>query len=248
MRSEDKWIWGLLLASLLIVLSTDFFFIKIPAVSFYIYQLGRTPNNLSLAYISSVIFYWIVVSIPDNRKKKHIYKYVYERTGNVIGDCTALLRDLIKTSGYIPANKNLTEADFKSILGKIHPYSEAPLLNGFTADGKHKYANWVEYMYYQKLRSFDFIDKIFERIIFLESESEYIKLLTEVKDQLYFLQVQTFMLHTGTTLQMTNTDLSFFAPTMHKYYESLKNLKKYSDSNFAKYSEGFSLNGMEDFN
>lgn len=236
MKLEEKWIWALLGVSAIIICCTDFLFDEIPECSNFVYKLGRLFNNLSLAYIASVMFYWIVVLIPDKRKKKNLYEYVFKRTGNVIGDCESLITELIKASAYAPANKNLTEADFRAILTKIAPHGNAPM---YLQD---RNATWVEYLYEQRRRSLDFIERILGYIIFLESESDYIKLIANVKDCTHFNHLPHYIGH-----QMKNPDLTFISKGLYEYYVAVKLLKEYVDKNFSKYSKDYTLTGLQYF-
>lgn len=242
LKTEKKWIWSLLLLSIIIICCTDFWFDNTPAFADWFFKLGRTFNNLSLAYISSVIFYWIVVSIPEKRKKHDIYDNIFRVTGNVIGDCEGLIHELIKASGVTPKDlKNITKEDFELILQKIHPYADVPLVNQHLGNGKFIYAKWVEYFNYQRNRSLNAINnKIFIYIIYLETD--YVKLITKVKDCSYFFVVQSI-----NNSQMSNTDMTFLSDDLFEYYSQLKALKQYADFNLSEFSKDYSLKDLRAF-
>ncbi len=226
MRSEDKWIWSLLITSVLIICCTDFWFDSIPAYSNFLYKLGRTANNLSLAYISSVMFYWIIVSIPDKRKKKSMYKYFYGKTNEILSDFEILMSEFIGVSNYTPSNKILAKTDLDAILLKIHPYGQASRMIGPNP------VKWLEWMDNRRLRSINAITEILSTVVFLESEAEFVKLLTDLKGCIYFISLPSIM-----SLPLSNTDLLSFSESIDDYYLKLKKLKEYSDKNFSKYSK-----------
>jgi hypothetical protein len=241
-KAEEKWIWALLFLSIIVICCTDFWFDMKPAFANWFYKLGRTFNNLSLAYISSVIFYWIVVSIPEKRKKRDIYDNIYRVTGNVIGDCEGLIHDLIKASGVTPSDlKNITREDFELILQKIHPYADAPLINQHLGNEELVYAKWFEYLNYKRNRSINAINnKLLNYIIYLETD--YVKIITKVRDCSYFSLVQSM-----NNIQMSNTDMTFLSHALFDYYSQLKALKKYADLNLSEFSKNYSLNDLRAF-
>jgi hypothetical protein len=225
-KNEDKWLYGLLILSIIIIGCTDFWFDEIPAYAEWIYKLGRMFNNLSLAYISSIVFYWIIFSIPENRKKRNIYEGQFVVSSNIIGDCQTIISQLEKATSYVPSDpKNLTVQDFEELL-KINPYGDAPLL--VNRGPNIGYATWVEYLNYQRQRSQNFInEKVVDYFIFLETD--YVKLIQTIKSCNYFTQVQALLAG-----KMRNPDLNFMSDVLHEYY---LNLKKYRDKTFFKYAK-----------
>jgi hypothetical protein len=242
LKTEEKWIWSFLILSIIIICCTDFWFDKKPAFADWFFKLGRTFNNLSLAYISSVIFYRIVVSIPEKRKKRDIYDNIFRVTGNVIGDCEVLIHELVKASGVTPNDlKNITRKDFEIILKEIHPYADAPLIKQYLGEGKFVYAKWVEYFNYFRNRSLNAINnKLFIYIIYLETD--YVSLITKVKDCSFFQIVQGI-----NTSPMSNTDLTFISSDLFDYYSKLQALKQYADLNLSQFSKGYSLKDLRTF-
>jgi hypothetical protein len=223
LKREEKFILVFLVISISIVALTDFIFAKTPACSFTIYQLGRALNNLSLAYIASVIFYWIVVSIPENRKKRSINWYIKRYTKLTINDGINLLSEISKEAKVEGAEiSKITETELKEILRKIPPYGQAPLIIG------DRNASWLEFLFNSKARSTDFINRILVYIIYLDSE--HVKLLTEVKDASYFNHLDNFF---TIGVKINNPDIKHFSRQMHAYLQTVSKLQAYYEKNFG---------------
>ncbi len=235
---EKKLIWFFLLVSLFVICSTDFLFNGIPAYSAFVYKFGRALNNLSFAYLASLLFYWIVVTIPQNRNRRNIYDDIFRTTGNIIGDCEAIISELVKHSQYDPPDKkDLSQNDFEIILARINPNNNSTSvlqINPLT------YATWLQFLWFRKNRSLDFINTIFNFMIYLESD--YVKLLAKVKECHYFKSLD---LYNGIPVQSQN--MIFIADAIFKYYVEVNNLKIFADKNLSKYSKGYTLSGLTYF-
>ena len=70
----------LLVISAIVVLLNDVLLSEVPKVWAYGDRIGQVLSNLSLAYISSYIFYYVVVVIRERADKRNIYKRVYDLT------------------------------------------------------------------------------------------------------------------------------------------------------------------------
>jgi hypothetical protein len=127
MNSKNKIFLGLL-GSILIVIIDNFLFDKTVEFLEYGSEIGDILTNLSLAYISSYIFYRIVVVEREKEIKKNIYKSVNNTTKKMIFDGYYILdtlaenekndRNLIHTKRH-----KITEDEYNKLCEKINPNS-----------------------------------------------------------------------------------------------------------------------------
>jgi hypothetical protein len=67
-RKEHRALYYLLFTSFFAIIVVDFYFIDVPETFKYGYELGRLVSNMSMAYVSSFIFYIVIFSFIDSRK------------------------------------------------------------------------------------------------------------------------------------------------------------------------------------
>jgi len=87
-RTEINFILG---ACLTTVIAIDFIFSNVPEVFQGGAKLGAIVDRLCLSYISSYIFFFLVVHIKSQKDKENLYPYIAQKTDRIIGDAKIMI-------------------------------------------------------------------------------------------------------------------------------------------------------------
>ena len=150
---------------------------------------------LSVSYIPSYFVYLLIVYLPRRRDQKNLSVFVANQTSMLIGDGQAILAELEKAAGHTSSTPP-TAGDFKTICERIDPTSDAPLLKQFLPP---VYANWYEFLLERKARSERCVDLLLRYILYLKSE--HVCLVTEIKDCVLFMMLDSVRLHLHSSMK-----------------------------------------------
>lgn len=214
----------LLLISFLCIFSINFVFDDIPELFYGGYKIGVLVENLSLAFIASYIFFFIVIHIKLQRDREIVYRHVQRKIYLIINDAQDVIKEMAKISktdlmGNFPTKNELLE-----ICSKVNPQSDAPLLLSATKSR----ANWIKYLDYLKQRSDKHILEIYTFIQYLDAK--IISQIFSIQDCSHFKAIDFV-----SKVSITNTDFSDFASGFEDYFNKVNELKNYSEKFFAGY-------------
>lgn len=82
--------------------------------------------NVSIGYIVSTIFYFIVVYLPERRKKKDLAPHVGEKIENIISRVNSLIAGIVKESGEILEVTSISKIQMKESCLKVNPKTMPP--------------------------------------------------------------------------------------------------------------------------
>jgi hypothetical protein len=178
--------------------------------------------EISLSLLSSFIFYYIVVYVPEWRRKNHLNPFIRERSLNVIGDAKFIYREMAKYSGVQEDFSEATDKDVDSICKSIEPFGDSPSLIKLTP---RLHAKWITYLLERKNRSLKFIQDLLICINFLEAK--HIQLLIKVRDTSYFFQLEFIhnLYLSRENIKMDNLDT--FAKPLKDYFSLIKELENH---------------------
>ena len=199
---------------------------SIPEIVSWGNEFGEVYFNICLSIISSYVFYFIVVHIKSQQDKENIGVFVSGKVRNVIGDYKSQIRELKKAANNTNEEEFLEKSDIESIFLLINPQGQAPLLLG----GLGNYANWLQYVDYHKSRTQGFIQKVFIKMLFLESK--LVALLAKIDDCTHFMVLG----HTANR-PFNNTDMSAWAGGFYDYSLLCKELENYHEKYLAHHSQ-----------
>ncbi|MBJ2125857.1 hypothetical protein [Flavobacterium sp. IB48] len=225
-KINQKQLLNLLLAvSFVIILLNDFFLSETSEIVPFGDELGSVLSNLSLAYISSFIFYCVVVVLKEKRDKKNIYFTVYEWTNQLIGRAYSVYHYVIIPSGVNQADydkKLITKEQFTALCNLGNPNAIAE--NIFL--GTHinpQPATYGQLIYNNSVSNVDALTKkIFNYMPFLDTE--FVKLINKLHSSTFFLVAPTFL------YQSNNTDFSVYADNMFEFLEFVRELDNYNST------------------
>jgi len=206
----------LLLISILTVITIKFYLSNIPERFDGAAELGDIIVNLSIAFIASYVFYFIVVHLKTINDKKNVNLYVNRKTNYLIVDCKKLISELRKESEFSTPDEYPNKSETEEICKRINPFSDAPLL----ISAKKNKANWIQYFDYYKNRAKENIRDIFILLPYLDSQ--YVKHIYAIQDCLYFRIIGFIK-----GLQINNTDLTAFSGELLEYFGLINELEIY---------------------
>lgn len=180
-------------------------------------KIGEFFSKLSMAYITSFVFYFIVVHIKNEKDKENINEFISIQLSEIITCGHLYFQPFIGSEKYKDTNIiTLPDEVFKSV-NRFAPESFYTKSNG------EKYT-WIECYEFLKRDTLKAIDIIHRRYNHLDTK--LIKLLSRIENSMLYYQwsllydrehSQTFELY---SLQLKT------------YYVAIQELKKYADKNF----------------
>jgi hypothetical protein len=138
-----------------------------------------------------------------------------------------VLRELKKAAEYEGADPP-TKEDFVEICKRINPRGPAPMVRRTWPIAR---ATWIEFLFDQRQRSARTIEKLFRYMTFLDSE--HIRLIMQIDENTLFKELDElrgFQL-AGVPVNY-NTDLTFLADSLFRYYKLTRQLQQYADRHF----------------
>ncbi|MDX2190985.1 MAG: hypothetical protein SFY32_14085 [Bacteroidota bacterium] len=215
----------LLFISIVTVLINDIIFNETTEIVLFGDELGAVLSNLSLAYIASYIFYYVVVVIKEKKDKRNIYTTVYEWTSHLVGRAYGVYYEIITASGANHLDydkKTITKEQYLELCKIANPNEIAKNVflgspgNPQTAThGTLIYNNSISYV---KV----YTEKIFNYMPFLDTE--HVRLINQLLNSTFFMVATSF------TFPTRNTDFSAYAENMYEYLEYVRELDLYNET------------------
>ncbi len=188
----------------------------------YLYQYSNGNEflwDISIGFLISVIFYIIVVYIPENRKKKDIEPFINNKCESIIWGSYSMFSEIIRKSNLQYDFKDLTQTQFDEVCEKVNP-----------KEHRYKFANTIANITENHLGF-----KIFNSWARIISEiDETIRLLPNIDSgllkRIYALH-NNFMRYTAKDLieieKLQNEDLTAWSSTLYSFYIETKELRDY---------------------
>jgi len=215
--------------SLTVVILNDILLCDMPEIFKYGDKIGQILSNLSLAYIASYIFYFVVVVLKEKQDKKNIYLSVYESTKHLVGRAYSVYNYIVASSGTDNQRydkKTITKEQFKELCKLANPNAipknkKLGQPNGQDATyGRFIYNGAVSYV---KL----YTERIFNYMPFLDSE--HVRLINRLYNSNFFLVADSL------TWPTKNTDFSVYADNMFEFLEFVRELDNYNETENKKH-------------
>jgi len=184
-------------------------------------------SNLSLAYISSFIFYRIVVVEKEKEIKRTVYKSVNQSTKKLVSSgfyiIDVLAEDEKRGRNEIhKKRKTISEVEYKQLCKKINPNSSSRFSEQID-QLELKTNTKIESIHIQCVKLVkDYLDRIYTFLPYLENKN--IEILNEIRDsKLISMDTQLFF-------AATNTNFSVFEDYMYDYFKLIQKLENYYES------------------
>lgn len=108
-------LWLFLIFSVSIIVTIDFWLIKIPEIWSFGNISGKILREISISYISSFIFYYIVVHLKEQKDKKITHKYIANQVFVIIFNGNQIITDS-KNKNILRYHVNLISTTIDRIL------------------------------------------------------------------------------------------------------------------------------------
>lgn len=134
-------------------------------------EIGVLVYNLSLSIIASGIFYYLVVYIPEKRKKLKVRQVINMRFEQVELICMTTYADINRSSGIVNSPKDFPESveKFKSICQNMLLTSRPP--DYFAGSAMVPLNNWYEYFKYNFRYDDKNLEELYKYSAYLEPET-----------------------------------------------------------------------------
>lgn len=140
---------SLLVISILIIITNDFVLEDITEIVSFGHELGNVLSNLSMAFISSYIFYYVVVVLKERKDKLNINITVHEWTNQLVGRAYSVFYKLVEGAGIENFNfdsQNITLSDYVILCQKVNP-NQASTNNLLGTPGNFTEATYGQLIY-----------------------------------------------------------------------------------------------------
>jgi len=210
-----------LILSVIAIYLIKFLLAEIPEKCDFGYEIGEVLYNLSLAYISSCIFYLLVVLIPQNRNKKNIYKHASSISEGIVINGSRIFEGLKYDSGVFNLDTELSEKDFLQLCRSISPND---IQTFFLTSEKQYPITYLEHINKLRLSVRNDIQTLFTYIAHLETE--HIKIINDI----LYCQLMTNLnpYFTDKKYSKHNTSFEPIEYALYQFYKEIRILKDYN--------------------
>ncbi|RII32871.1 hypothetical protein D2A34_22000 [Clostridium chromiireducens] len=174
--------------------------------------------DLSIAFISSSFFYYLLVYIPANRDREKISVYTYYLSGMISSRSLGLF-EALRESINMPQKDKLSAQDVETIALAVNPNSQAPIVIDPINRINGTWWNYLADSYYGLS---NYIEKIMPYMYFMDSD--HIELINNIQKSGFYRQFSRMP-----NVRITNTDLSFLTKELQEIYELSLKLREYID-------------------
>lgn len=228
-------LFTILAISVLIVIANDFILKDIPEIFDIGYELGSVFSNLSLAYISSYIFYLLVVVTKEAKDKKNVLRSVYYITDNLIDSGYAPITELMEALGvglHDYDKRSMTREHFFAFCEQCD-IKHKPKNKFFGNYPNLKPAFLTEFIYNSTVYHVNkYVNEIFTFMPFLDSE--FIALLNKLRHSIFFTRDSFSLAQISSITNIPNKMIGRW-DSMFDYIEIVREIEIYNNKYHLKY-------------
>ncbi|RPH26710.1 MAG: hypothetical protein EHM93_19460 [Bacteroidales bacterium] len=215
----------LLIISILLIILVEFTDFRLPIFVNNAAKWNLLGYNLSIAYLASFIFYFIVVHIPNEKEKEKIIPYFKVKTNCMINSAKALLKVLKEETKTDFINTYPTRKELENLLEKVNPHQKAPMLISLP----DKYANWAYYFAENSIRIKIYCEEILSKIKFIDSE--FFNKIIVIDEHMYLKE--TVRIHKA--MPIGNDESTYLLTFFHQFIQAIEELEKFTEKEFRNY-------------
>ena len=197
------------------------------------YETGTILYDLSIGYLISYIFYFLVVYTKEESNKRNVSEYIAKRTNYIVCTGLMILKGMRINSQTRHCSFPPTRNEILSMLTKLDPtYAIVSIKNRERV--KNDTYTWPEYFKNCIVRDSErFIGDLWLLLPYLETE--LIKILTDLKETLMFKAVH------GAILPRDKTKINYQnesgAREIEEYLIVIYHLNEYIEKNYSQFVE-----------
>lgn len=212
-------------------------------------SINRTLDGLSLAYISSYIFYFIVVDLKAREDRKVLYPFIADNIYLMMNNASAIgehMRDKAKInydghdhSIYKRVNSELypTRDDIKKIGKEVNPnaHTNPDLgMRGFKTI-PHLFGLMLKFSYQVDYH----LDLILDKATFIDIE--LLKIISNIKTSRFHIAMMEYDKDQILTAKHRHDNLEAHVRGLNEYFKLFRQLEEYSEKNLQKYVQRVAL-------
>ncbi len=160
--------------SFVIIIIIDFWLMNVPEIIPIGAELGNIIYRLSFAYITSFIFYFLVVHIKNEKDKENLKPFTKRNVQGIISIGKSINLNLTNKSDFLSLD------ELKEICSKTPPkISNLPYSVAGLPNISFDFHTWFQYIDYCRLNSWEWSNYLFQKSNVLDSELSAILLEIE---------------------------------------------------------------------
>jgi hypothetical protein len=220
----------LCLVSVTIILLHDFVFAGSPELFKGAGKIWTLLYQLSLAFVASYIFFYVVVHIRRLRDKENIRRFLRERVEGIVGYSDRIASALKRSTGHDFEGQFPSRSDVDIMCSALGSASKAPALSPVTGAE----VTWAEFLQGERNVTARFIADIYATIPLLDTELLLRVMdvsdctLFRFMDHGIFEPVPVIGLHTR-----PNVPLQIMAASLQEYFQAVRRLAEYKERNLG---------------
>lgn len=207
----------LFVISWILIIVIEFWLIDIPEFFSSGYEVGQIIYTLSISFIASFFFYFILVHFKECNEREGLNTYLIDKVERLVLLTIQSLSNMSKSCGLI----ELTELPHKSIIedifSKICPTSDSTMVFAYSPKN---HLSWLGYLSEYKLRTMNIIGNLNNKSHFLEPA--FILLISKLEECIHFAVIEKLSL-----TMMDNEDMLNFTDAFSEYIEIIREIKTY---------------------
>jgi hypothetical protein len=205
--------------SIISILLTELLLKYIPSFSRLHYDIGQVYIKFCYSFTSALLFYFIVVHLPREKRKLKSYRYINNKIARIDHELRILISLISSASDFKIEPKSLTIQELENACKKINPQNKvySPI------ESNESFATWFDYLNFKGKR----IKKEIQELFVLNETLD-----TELFEYLTFLDDEISNTMNFERQRFGNTDLSTWSKTI---FELLKNCEDALESMRKRY-------------
>lgn len=246
MKANRLIINGLLIFSVVIISWINVFEVYYIPVLLNVdaFKINRLLETISIAYLTSFIFYFVVVRLKEKQDKQIIYPFIADYIYVAMNICIQFAFSMRNSAGLDSIkvetsinnrNKDIypNQVELKTICSTINPNDEKSEDIGI--DGLKTIPHFFGIMINYTYRIDYFLKIVLEKSNFMDTE--LLRIITDIQTHGYHQHMLTYEKNMVLTARHRHDNLNVFEKSFSSYFDLFRKLEDYADKNLKVYVE-----------
>lgn len=216
LKAVRKELLILLFSAFLIEFLMEFVLFKIPELFTGAAVIGQIISKLALSYISSFIFYFIVVHMKSQRDKRNVYVFVFPIARRLVYDARSIITEI---SIIRKISQDPSKEEIQAVFKEITFGTQTNTLIQIEPDVR---GSWLMYLIWYHKRLTKCMAEIYPMAVFVDSD--FIHKLVAIQECLFMSSVGVL---SRVPIKPMDQTLDCFSESFFAYLQLIKNLDKY---------------------
>lgn len=180
---------------------------------------NKIINDISIGYIVSAIFYFVVVYLPEKQKRKDIDPFIRNKCESIIFGSYALFQEIIKSSKLDYEYQTLTEEEFLEMCKVVNPKENKHLFHDGFNNNFEQHLGYSLYNHWSRISAE--IDETLRFLLYIDSG--IIKRLNNINGHYIKYTIKGL----SAVEKIGNTSLEAWSMTFYEFYILSKEFRDY---------------------